>query len=141
LAALEQALKLNPNHPGANHYYIHAVEASTHPEQGRRRRRPAPQIGPRLGPHGPHARAIDVRVGKWGQAAEQNRQAIKVDTAYRTLSPTQGIYRIYMAHNDHFLSWACMMLGRKQESLVAARHMIATIPRASPRMPRPFVDP
>jgi len=141
LAALEHALKLNPNHPGANHYYIHAVEASTHPDRAVAAADRLRSLVPASG-HMVHMPAhIDVRVGHWGQAAEQNRQSIKADTAYRKLSPTQGIYRIYMAHNDHFLSWSCMMLGRKKESLAAARHMIATIPEGFAKDAAPFVDP
>jgi len=141
LAALEHALQLNPNHPGANHYYIHAVEASTHPEKAVAAADRLRTLVPASG-HMIHMPAhIDVRVGNWAQAAEQNRQSIKADTAYRELSPTQGIYRIYMAHNDHFLSWSCMMLGRKEESLAAARHMIANIPEAFAEAAAPFVDP
>ncbi|CAG1006855.1 hypothetical protein PHYC_03366 [Phycisphaerales bacterium] len=141
LAALEHALHLNPNHPGANHYYIHAVEASTHPDKAVAAADRLRTLVPASG-HMVHMPAhIDVRVGNWAQAAEQNRRAIKADTTYRTLSPTQGIYRIYMAHNDHFLSWSCMMLGRKEESLAAARHMIATIPEGFARDAAPFVDP
>ena len=141
LTAIEHALQLNPNHPGANHYYIHAVEASTHPDKAvvaaDRLRTLVPASG-----HMIHMPAhIDVRTGRWARAAEQNRQAIKADAAYRKLSPTQGIYRIYMAHNDHFLSWSCMMLGRKEESLAAARHMIATIPEGFAKDAAPFVDP
>jgi len=141
LAALEHALQLNPNHPGANHYYIHAVEASTHPNKAVAAANRLRTLIPASG-HMIHMPAhIDVRVGNWAQAAEQNRQSIKADTAYRELSPTQGIYRIYMAHNDHFLSWSCMMLGRKEESLAAARHMIATIPEGFAKDAAPFVDP
>ena len=141
LAALEHALQLSPNHPGANHYYIHAVEASTHPDKAIAAADRLRSLVPASG-HMIHMPAhIDVRVGRWAQAAEQNRQSITIDTAYRKLSPTQGIYRIYMAHNDHFLSWSCMMLGRKQESLAAARHMIATIPEGFAKDAAPFVDP
>jgi len=141
LAALEHALQLNPNHPGANHYYIHAVEASTHPDKAVAAANRLRTLIPASG-HMIHMPAhIDVRVGNWAQAAEQNRQSIKADTAYRELSPTQGIYRIYMAHNDHFLSWSCMMLGRKEESLAAARHMISNIPEGFAKDAAPFVDP
>lgn len=141
LAALDQALRINPDHPGANHYYIHAVEASTHPDRAIAAADRLRTLVPASG-HMIHMPAhIDVRVGRWDQAAEQNRQAIEVDAAYRKASPTQGIYRIYMAHNDHFLAWTCMMLGRKEEALSAARHMIATIPEGFARDAAPFVDP
>lgn len=141
LAALEHALQLDPVHPGANHYYIHAVEASSNPGRAAQAADRLRTLVPASG-HMIHMPAhIDVRTGAWAQAAEQNRQSIKADAAYRKLSPTQGIYRIYMAHNDHFLSWACMMLGRKEESLAAARHMIATIPDEFARDAAPYVDP
>ncbi len=141
LAALEHALRLDPDHPGANPYYIHAVEASTRPDRAVAAADRLRTLVPASG-HMVHMPAhIDVRVGRWAAAAEQNRQAIALDTAYRERSPTQGIYRIYMAHNDHFLSWACMMLGRKEEALAAARHMIATIPAGFAKDAAPFVDP
>ncbi len=141
IAALERSLSLNAKHPGANHFYIHALEASTTPEKAvpsaDRLRTLIPASG-----HMVHMPAhIDVRVGRWAEAAEQNRQAASIDAKYREISPTQGIYRIYMAHNDHFLAWSCMMLGRKQEALSAARHMIANIPEAFAKDAAPFVDP
>lgn len=144
LAALEHALALDPNHPGANHYYIHAVEASTSPERAvaAADRLRDPDTGVRASGHMVHMPAhIDVRVGRWPQAAEQNRRAIRTDAAYRVLSPTQGLYRIYMAHNDHFLAWSCMMLGRRAEALQAARRMIDGIPESFARDAAPFVDP
>ena len=141
VAALEHALELDPDHPGANHYYIHAVEASTQPEKAAAAADRLRTLVPASG-HMVHMPAhIDVRVGRWAQAAEQNRQSTAIDAAYRQLSPSQGIYRIYMAHNDHFLAWTCMMLGRRQEALAAARHMIATIPEGFAKDAAPFVDP
>jgi hypothetical protein len=34
LTVLEGVLSREPGHPGANHYYIHAIEASPNPEKG-----------------------------------------------------------------------------------------------------------
>jgi tetratricopeptide (TPR) repeat protein len=84
---------------------------------------------------------IDVRVGRWAQAAEQNRQASRIDIAYRKISPNHGIYHLYMAHDDHFLAWTCMMLGRREEALTAARDMIRKIPAEFSQAAAPFVDP
>ena len=141
VTTLEQAMRLDADHPGANHYYIHAVEASTTPE----RANAAADIVRTLVPTSGHmvhmASHIDVRTGRWAQAAEQNRQATQVDAAYRTVSPKQGIYRIYMAHNDHFLAWACMMLGRREEAQAAARAMNRNIPMDFMKAAAPFVDP
>lgn len=141
VAALEHALQLNPNHPGANHYYIHAVEASPQPDRANAAADRLRTLVPASG-HMMHMPAhIDVRVGRWAQAAEQNRQAAAIDTNYRAISPHQGIYRIYMAHNDHFLTWSCMMLGRREEALSASRHMIHNIPPEFVHDAAPFVDP
>lgn len=84
---------------------------------------------------------IDVRTGRRARAAEQNRQASKIDEAYRKISPDHGIYHFYMAHDDHFLSWACMMLGRREEALSAARDMLRKIPEDFSVNAAAFVDP
>jgi tetratricopeptide (TPR) repeat protein len=128
LALIEKALKLDPDHPGACHFYIHAVEASRHPEladaAADRLRTLVPASGHLV--HMPSH--IDVRTGRWSMAAEQNRQASRVDAKYRELSPRQDFYRLYMAHDDHFLAYACMMLGRREEAISAARAMASKIP-------------
>ncbi len=138
---LEHAIRLDPKHPGANHYYIHAVEGSNTPERGIA----AAELLRKLVPASSHlihmTAHIDVRTGRWALAAEQNRQPSRIDTGYREISPKQGIYRIYMAHNDHFLAWTCMMLGRREEALSAAREMLREIPPDFIKAAAPFVDP
>lgn len=128
LRTLERVLSLNPDHPGANHLYIHVCEASPHPEKAMAAADRLRTLVPASG-HLVHMPGhIDVRVGRWAQAAEQNRQAIKIDREYRKISPKQGFYNIYMAHDHQFLSWACMMLGRSEESIAAARDMVRSVP-------------
>lgn len=128
LEALEGVLAAHPKHPGANHLYIHAVEASPEPERALRAADVLRTLVPGSG-HLVHMPAhIDVRTGRWQSAADQNVEAIEVDRKYREISPKQGFYRIYMAHNHHFLSYACMMEGRAEDSIRAARAMIAGIP-------------
>jgi len=126
---IEKVLAQDTNHPGANHLYVHAVEGSQMAAKGV----PAADRLRTLVTASGHlvhmAGHIDVRVGQWKQAQQQNRQAIQIDTAYRKLSPHQGFYNIYMAHNHQFLSWACMHAGRKEESLAAARAMMEGIPK------------
>jgi len=129
IAALEHALKINPDHPGANHYYIHAVEASRTPERANAAADRLRTLVP-ASSHLVHMPShIDVRTGRWALAAHQNREASKAAAAYRKISPKQGFYRVYMAHNDHFLAYACMMLGRSEEALAAARAMLDAIPQ------------
>lgn len=128
LAAIEGVLRSDPNHPGANHLYIHAVEASPNADKANAAADRLRTLVPGSG-HMVHMPAhIDVRTGRWAMAAEQNRRAIRIDADYRALSPNQGFYHLYMAHNHHFLSYACMMLGRSEEALDAARDMMAGVP-------------
>ncbi len=125
---LEKVLAQQPDHPGANHLYIHAIEAS--PEPGK-----ASAAADRLrklmpgSSHMVHMPAhIDVRTGKWSLASEQNEEAIRIDARYRQASPNQGFYQFYMLHNAHFLSFACMMEGRYERALSAAQQMLQSIP-------------
>jgi tetratricopeptide (TPR) repeat protein len=140
LGTIERVLEISPKHPGANHLYIHACEASPQPQKAvpaaDRLRTLVPAAG-----HLVHMPAhIDVRVGRWDQAAEQNRQASQIDNKYREISPKQGFYRLYMAHNDHFLAWSCMMLGRKAEALTAARDMLRKVPEEWLKANAPIAD-
>lgn len=128
LATLETALRLDPRHPGANHLYIHAVEASPHPEKGiaaaDRLRDLVPGISHLV--HMPSH--IDARVGQWAQASQANARAMTADAAYRAAHPRPGFYAMYMAHNDHFYAFAAMMQGQSAAALQAARDMIRAVP-------------
>lgn len=128
---LEAVLALDPTHPGANHLYIHTMEASPWPDKAVAAANRLRSLVPAAG-HLVHMPAhIDVRVGDWSAAADSNVQAIAADKAYRTLVPQQGFYRLYMAHNYHFLAWAAMMEGRREVALQAARDMIAGAPASA----------
>jgi len=144
IAALDGALRLNPNHPGANHLYIHAVEASPEPERALaaadRIRNSVPFSGHLV--HMPSH--IDVLTGQWSQAVRQNELAAAADAEYRRLVPKQDFYRMYMGHNHHMLAFAAMMSGRSAEALTAARDLKAAIPAdflaANPLIVDPFYD-
>jgi tetratricopeptide (TPR) repeat protein len=127
--ALEAVRKLDPDHPLANHLYIHALEAS--PEPGKaddaadRLRGKHPALGHLL--HMPSH--VDLRRGRWQEAVEANRLAIAADGAYQKVVPEQGFYRMYMAHNFHMLTFAAMMQGRSELALKTIRQMGAGVPR------------
>jgi tetratricopeptide (TPR) repeat protein len=130
VSTLESVLAASPDHPGANHLYVHAVEASGHPEKGLASADRLCTLVPASG-HMVHMPAhIYIHVSHWDKAAEQNRVAIAADKAYRALSPRQGFYAFYMAHNHQFLSYACMMEGRSGESISAAHDMVTGVPDA-----------
>lgn len=141
LAVLEAVMQADPCNPGANHLYIHAVEASPDPrradEAADRLRALVPDSGHLV--HMPSH--IDVLVGRWAQAAEQNERAIRADRRYRRRSPKQGFYRVYMLHNHHMLCFASMMEGRYDRALAAARDMVAGVPADYRRENSGLVDP
>ena len=119
VGALERVLAMKPEHPGANHLYIHAMEASPRAERAvaaaDRLRGMVPAAGHLV--HMPSH--IDVRVGRWDKASDANVRAIAADAAYRKLVPRQGFYHVYMAHNHHFLAFSGMMEGRRAPSVTS----------------------
>ncbi|MCB9866529.1 MAG: hypothetical protein H6816_07845 [Phycisphaerales bacterium] len=141
LAVLEDALRLDPENPGANHLYIHAVEASPHPERANEEADRLRDLVPASG-HLVHMPShIDVLTGRWRQAEEQNLKAIEADARYRQRSPEQGFYRVYMLHNHHMLCFAAMMEGREEQALAAARDVVRGVPADYLRDNAAFVDP
>ncbi len=141
VGALERVLAMKPEHPGANHLYIHAMEASPRAEKAvaaaDRLRAMVPAAGHLV--HMPSH--IDVRVGRWDKASDANVRAIAADAEYRKLVPRQGFYHVYMAHNRHFLAFSGMMEGRKAVALQAAREMTAGVPEQFIVSAGAMVDP
>lgn len=118
---LETVLAKAPNHPGANHYYIHAVEASRQPERAEDAADRLGSLIPGAG-HIVHMPAhIYQRVGRYADASEANRQAIVVDRRYLELVEPPGYYPFYVGHNYGFLAYSASMEGRKVESYEASR--------------------
>ena len=139
LASLDAVLALDPKHPLANHLYIHAVEASPNPERADRAADALRDLQPGLG-HLQHMPShVDVRRGRWHQAIEANARAIEADRRYRSLSPVQGFYRLYMAHNFHMLTYGAMMTGQSALAVRTIREMVGDIPLEFFR-DNPFAD-
>jgi tetratricopeptide (TPR) repeat protein len=128
VAVLERTLAKHPKHPGANHFYIHAIEASPWPEKGV----PAAERLKALVPGSGHLvhmpSHIFIRVGRYADAAAANQRAIKADEAYFAKAPKPDFYSLYFLHNVHFLAYSAMMDGRYQVALDAARKIEKTIP-------------
>jgi Flp pilus assembly protein TadD len=122
LASLEKVIARNPDHPGANHYYIHAVEATTTPERAEAAADRLLKLMPGAG-HMVHMPShIYQRVGRYADAAASNVAAVAADEDYITQCRAQGIYPMaYYPHNIHFLWYAATAEGRSQAAIDAAR--------------------
>ncbi len=128
IATLEAVLTQEPNHPLGLHLYLHAVEASPHPEKAVAPANRLRNLQPGLG-HMVHMPShIDVRLGNWAQAIEANTKAIEADRLYREQSPQQDFYRIYMAHNQHMRAYAAMMSGQSKLAIASINEMAQGIP-------------
>jgi tetratricopeptide (TPR) repeat protein len=125
---LEHVLAKSPNHPGANHYYVHAVEASRKPDRALESAHRLETMMPDAG-HLVHMPAhIYIRTGQYEEAAAANRRAIDADARYVAAAGPQTIYTMYVAHNHQFLWAAAMLEGKSAESIEAARNAVATVP-------------
>jgi tetratricopeptide (TPR) repeat protein len=128
VAVLENVLKRNPNHSGANHYYIHAVEASPDVRRAYESAARLGKIAPKAG-HLVHMPShIYIRTGDYAEAAQSNADAIVADRDYITQTGAQGVYTMmYYNHNIHFLAAANAMKGRYEDSLKSARELEANV--------------
>jgi hypothetical protein len=134
VATLEHVLAASPNHPGANHFYIHVMEASPHPEKAKPSADRLMTLMPGAG-HMVHMPShIYQRLGIYDKSAESNRKAVAVDKAFMPYVNAGSFYPVYAAHNQHFLADAAMMSGRSAEALKAAKGARATAPLEMMRM-------
>lgn len=141
VSVLEDVLRLDPNHPGAHHLYIHAIEASPNPDKATPSADRLRQLVPASG-HMVHMPShIYVLTGRWKEASEQNEKAILADRIYREQSPKQEFYRVYMLHNHHMLAFASMMEGRREAAVRAARQVVESVPEEYARREAALVDP
>lgn len=123
LKSLQSVIQRNPNHPGANHYYIHAVEA-VEPDKALASADRLLHFAPGAG-HLVHMPAhIYLRVGLYREATLSNELASKADESYIAQCNAQGFYpATYYPHNMHFLWYTNAMEGRSAASIAAAREI------------------
>jgi tetratricopeptide (TPR) repeat protein len=134
---LESALRRDPNHAGANHLYIHALEASPHAERALPSAKRLETMVPNAG-HLVHMPAhIYIRTGDYAAAAKNNVDGVRVDKVYLRESGTFGSTYdvIYYSHNLHFLSAAQTMAGNFAAAKQAADELEAHIRPMVKRMP------
>ncbi len=137
VSVLESVLRREPNHSGANHFYIHAVEMSPSPERAipsaQRLMGAVPSAGHLV--HMPGH--IWLLLGQYDLSAEVNLRAAAVDEEYmQTTGVTGGTYYAgYYVHNLHFIAYNRLMEGRRADSLAAARKISDALSPLAQQMP------
>lgn len=132
---LEEVLRRWPDHPGANHFYIHAVESSRNPERAVPSAQRLMGIVPLAG-HMVHMPAhIWLVLGDYELAATVNQRAATVDREYLAMSQVQSGYYAYFIHNLHFVTYARWMQGNKAAFREAAAEIGAALAPMAASMP------
>jgi tetratricopeptide (TPR) repeat protein len=128
VAALERVLERNPSHPGAAHYYIHAMEASTHPDKALPAARVLAAQIPGAG-HIVHMPShIYYRIGLYKEALQANLAAIAADEKYFRSSASDPVYKgSYYPHNIHFVMVSALMGGDGRTALASAAKLDQSI--------------
>ena len=136
VSLLESVLQRDPNHPGANHYYIHAVEASRDPGRALPSAKRLETLAISAG-HLVHMSAHTyMRVGMYREASVANERGAQADEVYMAWCRSGGPYiAVYYPHNLHFLWASETMEGRSAASIATARKLAAQLP---PDAVRPF---
>jgi tetratricopeptide (TPR) repeat protein len=133
--ALEQVLRRWPSHPGANHYYIHAVESSPTPERAIPSAQTLMGVVPWAG-HIVHMPGhIWLALGDYEMAASVNERASEVDREYFGATGVVGAYNMYYAHNLHFVAYARSMQGRRAETVKAVKDLAEALAPMGEIMP------
>jgi tetratricopeptide (TPR) repeat protein len=129
IATLDAVLELNPNHPLANHLYIHAVEASPNPERAMAAADRLRALQPGLA-HNVHMPShIDIRTGQWLKAVDTNEKAVEADKRHRKVfGQAKGFQNVYIAHNRAMLAYAAMMTGQRDLAMKHIRALVAEMP-------------
>lgn len=123
VALLETLLNKNPDHPGAHHFYIHAVEASSTPE---RSYVSAKAFDDGLVPGSGHLLHMPshtyIRTGDYHKGTLSNIAAVKADSAYVTACHAQGAYPLaYYPHNYHFMAATATLQGNSHWAMIGAK--------------------
>jgi tetratricopeptide (TPR) repeat protein len=134
VTTLERALRSDPDHIGAIHLYIHAVEASDNPRRAERYAEKLARLAPGAG-HLVHMPShIYFVLGRYKDALAANLDAIRVDEAYIAAEQPSGVYPLgYYPHNVHFAMAAAQMGGDGRTAVESARKLAALIPDEAAR--------
>jgi tetratricopeptide (TPR) repeat protein len=129
LSHLEAVIAEDPRHPGACHFYIHAVE-ELYPERAVPCAERLAALMPGAG-HLVHMPGhIYIRVGRYLDAVEANQHAVHADETYiQDQHPGMGMYTAgYYPHNYDFMAFAAMMIGRSDLAISSAENVTRLLP-------------
>jgi len=123
LEVFDQVFSIAPKHPGAHHFYIHAIEASSHPEKGLRS---AQLYDEGLVPNAGHLihmpSHIYIRTGDYHKGTLSNIRAIEADSNYLNACHAQGSYPLTLyPHNYHFMAATATLEGNSKLGIMAAQ--------------------
>ncbi|RBL89445.1 tetratricopeptide repeat protein [Chitinophaga flava] len=137
LAVLEHLIKINPGHPGAHHFYIHALEASATPEKALASARLLDTLVPGSG-HLVHMPShIYINTGDYHAGTLSNIHAVEVDSVYTVACHAQGAYPLgYYPHNYHFLAALATLEGNSALAWKAAQKLQGHTAADIMRLPR-----
>jgi tetratricopeptide (TPR) repeat protein len=126
IAVLGKSLQENPRHVGANHFYIHAMEASQHPENSLASANLLRNLVPGSG-HLVHMPAHTyIRIGRYHDGVVTNLKAILADSLYTEACYAQGMYpSAYYPHNYHFVAACATLAGESKTALKAAEEIVS----------------
>jgi len=124
VSVLERLMKINPKHPGAHHFYIHAMEASATPEKALESAKLLYTLVPGAG-HLVHMSShIYINTGDYHLGSLSNIRAVEVDSVYTTACHAQGVYPLaYYPHNYHFLAATATLEGNSSLAWMAAKEL------------------
>lgn len=139
IRVLEPVVKRNTNHPGACHYYIHAIEASNEADKAVPCAQRLASLMPGAG-HLVHMPThIYIKLGQWDLAAEGNTHAVHSDEQFISERHPTGAYPMgYYPHNFHVMWYALNMMGRSEDAIKAAKSIEEKVPHEVVKQVPPF---
>ncbi|MGB1308424.1 MAG: tetratricopeptide repeat protein [Oceanihabitans sp.] len=123
VALLEKLIQQNPKHPGAHHFYIHAVEASNAPERSLSSAKAFDEGLVSGSGHLLHMPSHTyIRTGDYHKGTLANIAAVKADSTYVTTCHAQGAYPLgYFPHNYHFMAATATLEGNSYWAMRGAQ--------------------
>jgi tetratricopeptide (TPR) repeat protein len=118
---LEKILAKEPKHAGANHMYIHAIEASPEPGKALPSADKLQELVPAAG-HLVHMPShIYIRTGHYHKGVLTNENATAVDSTYVAQCKASGFYPMLLyPHNIHFMAACAFLEGNSKKALEAS---------------------